>query len=96
MGHRAEDLTSPASALSAALAALREATAEDEQWRRGQYARAAADYAAQVWWHPASNDDQRAEASRCLRLAYNLDEETKTRHERLRATTTTRRRSSTP
>ena len=73
MSHRGDDLTSPAGALSAALAALCEASTADEQWRRWQYARTAADYAAEVWWHPASTGDQRAEASRCLKLAYDLE-----------------------
>ncbi|GAB7065856.1 hypothetical protein JCM12141A_01450 [Mycolicibacterium hodleri] len=88
-------MTSPARALSAALTALCEASTADEQWRRWQYARTAADYAAEVWWHPASNEDQRAEASRCLKLAYDLDEDTKARHDRLRAGLI-RRRSSAP
>lgn len=87
MSPRAEDLTSPAGALSAALAALCVASTEAEQWRRWQYARTAADYAAEVWWHPASSPEQRAEASRCLRLSYDLDEPTKARHEQLRAAT---------
>lgn len=85
MSHRVDDLTSPAGALSAALAALCEASTADEQWRRWQYARTAADYAAEVWWHPASTADQRTEASCCLKLAYDLDEDTKARHDRLRA-----------
>lgn len=84
MSHRGDDLTSPAGALSAAMAALCEASTADEQWRRWQHARTAADYAAEVWWHPASNGDQRSEASRCLKLAYDL-EDTKARHDRLRA-----------
>lgn len=87
MTPRAEDLTSPAGALSAALAALCEANAEADQWRRGQYARTAADYAAEVWWHPAASSKQRAEASRCLRLSYDLDEQTKARHAQLRSAT---------
>ncbi|PJE03628.1 MAG: hypothetical protein CK429_33025 [Mycobacterium sp.] len=85
MSPRSDDLTSPAGALSAALAALCEATTEDEQWRRWQYARTAADYAAEAWWHPDSTAEQRTEATRCLALAYDLDEETKARHDRLRA-----------
>lgn len=87
MSPRAEDLTSPAGALNAALAALCEANAEAEQWRRCQYARTAADYAAEAWWHPAASIEQRAEASRCLRLSYDLDEQTKARHSQLRAAT---------
>lgn len=85
MSPRADDLTTPAGALSAALAALCEATTVDEQWRRWQYARTAADYAAEAWWHPAASDDQRTEAARCLKLSYDLDEETKARHDRLRS-----------
>lgn len=87
MSPRAEDLTSPAGALSAALAALCQANAEAEQWRRRQYARTAADHAAEVWWHPAANSEQRAAASRYLRLSYDLDEHTKTHHAQLRAAT---------
>lgn len=96
MSHRAEDLTAPAGTLSAALAALCEAAAEDEQWRRWQYARTAADYAAEVWWHPESSKNQRSEASRCLKLAYALDEDTKARHDRLRAAAQARRRGTAP
>lgn len=87
MNPRADDPTSPAGALSAALAALCEAFAEDEQWRRWQYARTAADYAAEVWWLPSSSEVQRAEASRCLKLSFDLNEDTKARHDhRLSAT----------
>lgn len=88
MSPRADDLTSPVGALSAALAALCEATTEGEQWRSEQYARTAADYAAEAWWHLGSTAGQRAEAIRCLKLAYDLDEETKARHDRLRAAIT--------
>ncbi|WP_342314795.1 hypothetical protein LIX17_25495 (plasmid) [Mycobacterium avium subsp. hominissuis] len=84
MSPRADDLTSPAGALSAALAALCEASTADEQWRRWQYARTAADYAAEAWWHPDSTAEQRAEASRCLKLSDDLDEESKARRDRER------------
>ncbi|MEU0497946.1 hypothetical protein [Mycobacterium sp. NPDC006124] len=85
MSPHAEDLTSPAGALSAALDAICEASAEDEPWRRWQFARTAADYAAEAWWHPSSSADQRADASRYLKLALDMDEDTKARHDRMRA-----------
>lgn len=88
MSLRAEDPTSPAGVLRAAQAALSEAAVEDESWRRCQLARTCGDYAAEVWWDPASSAEQRAEASRCLRLSYDLDEETKAHHARLRAAET--------
>lgn len=84
MSPRADDPTSPAGVLRAAQDALSEAVVEDESWRRDQLARTCADYAAEVWWDPTSTSEQRAEAAHCLRLSYDLDEETKTRHAYLR------------
>jgi hypothetical protein len=89
----ADDSTSRlAGLLRAAQNALSEATAEGESSRRCQLARTCADYAAEVWWDPDSSDEQRAEASHCLRLSYDLDEETKAHHARLRAAWTPRPR----
>lgn len=85
MSLRADNPTSSAGVLRAAQDALAEAVVENESWRRDQLARTCADYAAEVWWDPASSAEQRSEASRCLRLSYDLDEETKAHHARLRA-----------
>lgn len=78
------DITSPAGALRAALEALSDALAEDEQWRRCQCARAAQDYAATVALHADSTAAQVRDARECLALATDLDEETKRHHARLR------------
>lgn len=50
-----------------------------------EYARTAADYAAEAWRHPSSTNEQRAQASRFLKLPLELDVETTARHDRLRA-----------
>lgn len=78
------DITSPAGALRAALEALSEALAEDEQSRRCQCARTAQDYAATVALHADSTAAQVSDAQRCLALSTDLDEETKRHHARLR------------